>query len=154
MSEPIENVVRLSNIPALKLEKEVAPMNGVPDARAGPKRSHPARRNSREAARNFRLATEYYLVCLIQAPFEYVFLALEQCKGRLTEGQPDCRVDHSKRRFAAGKKGPAMGATGARSVHQNQCSAGRAPSTCLSISNAHESLKSNHTATQNSLFST
>ena len=34
-----------------------------------------------------------------------------------------------------------MGVTGARSVHQNQCRAGKAPSTCLSISKAEGARK-------------
>ena len=37
------------------------------------------------AVRNLRLTVEYHLLCLVQAPFEFVFWALEQRKGRLAD---------------------------------------------------------------------
>jgi hypothetical protein len=49
------------------------------------------------------------MIATLQRPFDFIFWALEQRKGRLADGQPDCRADHSKGRFAAGEKGPAIG---------------------------------------------
>jgi hypothetical protein len=54
--------------------------------RAGPKRSGPFRLAAGTDPENkLRLQIEYHLLCLVQAPFEFVFWSLEQRKGRLAD---------------------------------------------------------------------
>jgi hypothetical protein len=56
-------------------------ISAATDSRA--KRSAPGRRIT-GAASNL-LPIEYHLLCVVQAPFEFVFWALEQRKGQLAD---------------------------------------------------------------------